>query len=456
MKNRIFGRILDFFASDDNKSSRRSRDMQRHTVNLEDFSESQFMRVLAPASENPQTEEQFTTMTEEELLALNPPDLADRMVKSDPTIDKIVDDFTIYATIDYDYSCEDSRGDEIIAEFLALLTEKRNGFPQLLVKAFTSIILRGEICAEIVFDDSYKASNLFIVDTQYLKVEQEKDPIDGQVWVLGQMRNGKFEKIDSPTVIFESINPLLKNPRGRSMIASSFPSVISDALMMQDLRKVVKSHAWTQRMIAINQIALYQAGFTGDQIRQIVADDKVMIEQEWKQLGPGETPIGTGEIEFRQYEGAGGGRLTFVDTLDRVYDRKTIRGGKATPSMLGSNEFTAESSAEEQSVQYSMRVSSHQRTVERVFTRIFTQIIRSEGIAGKVDFQLKRINTRERKREAETFNAMITGIKTAIDASIPLKTAVKMYQEVTGFHFSAELLQDIEGGSTDPNAMLDK
>ena len=40
--------------------------------------------------------------------------------------------------------------------------------------------------------------------------------IDGEIWVLGQYREGKFTKIDAETVFMESINPLLQDVRGRS------------------------------------------------------------------------------------------------------------------------------------------------------------------------------------------------------------------------------------------------
>ena len=161
-------------------------------------------------------------------------------------------------------------------------------------------------------------------------------------------------------------------------------------------------------------------------------------------MPPEATPISTGEIEFRQYEGASSRGLGFVDILERMYDRWSIRGAKANPSLLGSNEFTAESSAEEQMIQYSTRISSHQDTVERIIKRLLTFVIRGEGIAGEVNFSTRRINSKERKREAETFDIIMGGILKAYNSGIPLKLAILIYQDTTGFKLSDDLIREIE------------
>ena len=115
--------------------------------------------------------------------------------------------------------------------------------------------------------------------------------------------------------------------------------------------------------------------------------------------------------------------------------------------MFGSNEFVAESSAEEQAIQYSIRISSFQSTVQRILQRVFTLIIRSQGIAGKVTFSLKRVNAKERERESRIFSVIMDGIKTAKDAGISVPMAVKIYQDVTGLRFSEELIAEIVADS---------
>ena len=311
-------------------------------------------------------------------------------------------------------------------------------------------MLRGEICTEVVFDEQMNASNFFVVDPQFIKFKAENDEVDGQVWVMGQTRGDKFVPITSETVQFESINPLLKDPRGRSLVATAFPSIISDTLMLQDLRKVVKNHAWTQRYILINQIALKEAGFSTDEIEEIIKKDQNLIGSEWSQLEPNEIPVGTAEIELRQYEGAAAGRLNFVDTLDRVHDRKSLRGGKTTPAALGSNEFVAESSAEEQGVQQDLRIASHQDTVVQMIEGQLIRVIRSAGIAGPVNFEMERLNTRERKRRVEVFITMMIGIRSAIEAGMDIEAAIKLYENVTREKLPEELIKEIKEGFVRP------
>ena len=430
-----------------NKSE--SVDMARYLANSETFLNSRALDFISE-SDQETTEQLFEKLTENELYNMDPYQLADRMIKSDPLLDKALDDFVTYATSDFEYSCEDPNGDEILHDLFLLLEQKRNSFSQLLVQMFTSIFLRGSVCVEIVFNENSEPSNLFVIDPKYLRFRTQEDPVDGEVRVLGQFQNGVFVPVDSPTVIYEAINPLVDSSYGRSMIASSFPSLISSSLMHQDLRKIVKNHAWPQRFVAINTLALSQAGVDWNTIEDIVAKDINLIKNEWSKLPPEVSPIGTGEIELRQYPGANGS-LNFVDILDRMYDRKSIRAVKGPPSMFGSNEFVAESSAEEQAIQYSIRISSFQSTVQRILQRVFTLIIRSQGIAGKVTFSLKRVNAKERERESRIFGVIMDGIKTAKDAGISVPMAVKIYQDVTGLRFSEELIAEIVADSDNVN-----
>ena len=433
------------------KKAREIADATRQTVNSDDSSQGRILRMLAsPDKLGGSTEQVYRKLTEENLLDMNPFELSDLMVKNDPTIDKIVDDFIVYALIAFSYNCDNPKGNDVLDEFIDLLNQKRNTFRSSLTKLFTSVILRGELCCEIVFDEEMNASNFFVVDPQFIKFESKNDPIDGQVWVMGQMRGDEFKPITSETVQFESINPLLKDPRGRSLVATAFPSIISDTLMLQDLRKVVKNHAWTQRYILINQIALKDAGFSTDEIEQIIKNDKNLITNEWGNLEPNEIPVGTGEIELRQYEGAAAGRLNFVDTLDRVHDRKSLRGGKTTPAALGSNEFVAESSAEEQGVQQDLRIGSHQDTVIAMIENQLTRVIRSKGIEGKVNFEMERLNTRERKRRVEVFITMMIGIRSAVEAGMDIGAAIKLYENVSREKLPEELVEEIKKGFVRP------
>ena len=450
-KKSIYNRITSRFRKNSSaltnerqEEANKILDSLRMTINSDDRSQNRFLQVIGSEADKSSTEQVYKSVTEQDLMDMKPHDLADVMVKNDPTIDKILDDFIINTLIDYSYDCEDPRGNEVLDEFIDLLERKRNPFPMSLVKIFTSIALRGEIFMEVVFDDNMNASNLFVMDPRFAKFEERNDEVDGQIWVLGQYKRGKFERIDAETVFFLSINPLLIEPRGRSMIATAFPSIIGNTLMLQDLRTVIKHQAWFQRYISINIIALREAGFTQDEIKEIVERDEKLINEKWSKMGLDEIPVGTGEVEWKQFGSEAQGRLNFVDTLDRVHDRKSIRGGKTTPSSMGSNEYVAESSSEEQSVQYDTRLSSHQGTVETLVERPLTQVIRSKGIAGKVNFSLKRSNSRERKREAEVFQLIMVGIKQAKEAGIPTMIAIEFYEEMTGYKFDEETIIKLE------------
>lgn len=425
----------------------------RHTLNKGDWTQKNTLETLRFDDEKHRyyREEKYQSVTEEDLFNLTQSELIDLLAKNDPTLDRVLDDFIVYGIIDYTFDCEDERGNDVLQVYLNRLKTKHNSFRMTLVKMFTSILLRGMVCTEITFDEQSMPSNLFVVDPRYIVLKQENHEDDGQIWVIGQEVNGTFKKIDADTVLFESVNPLLESPRGRSMVASMIPTLISNALMLNDLRTVIRNHAWMQKFIVINQIALKEAGYAPDEIKKIVEEDVALIKN-WAELPPEEIPVGTGEIELRQYEGAGSGSggLRFVDIADRVHERKSLRGSKQPPSMLGSNEFVAESSAEEHGMTFERRMASHQSTVEEMIEMQLTHALRSQGIPGKVNFKLKRIDARERKKEAEVFDFMMKGIHAAIQIGVPLTRAISLYEHITGYRFPESFIETLTDDKTEP------
>ena len=389
-------------------------------------------------------EQTFKEFTEEELKDLPIHDLADLLVRNDASISQVVDRFMTVTSIGYSLTCEDPRGQRLLDEGQELLEKKNNGFRTFLARLFSSAMLRGNVFAEATFDEMRNFSNFFCVDPKFAYFQGRRDEVDGWVPELYQWVNGKKVVIDSENVIYMSMNPLIDDIAGHSMIQTAFPPVISDTLMMQDLRKVIANHAWVQRFIAINQVALKQAGFTWEEIKEIVKRDRAMIAKDWQDLDVDETPVGTGEIEMRQYPGASNRGFPQMDMADRAYDRKLIRGAKTTPLEMGSNEFVAESSANTQTVNHALWYSYHQDNIESVAVYLWERVLKAKGILRPVIFTLKRANHVVQREQAVVFDLIFKGIKSAVDAGIPIGTAIKLYEFISDEEMPAEVVNELE------------
>ena len=145
----------------------------------------------------------------------------------------------------------------------------------------------------------------------------------------------------------------------------------------------------------------------------------------------------TGEVEFRQYEGATGGRgLQWIDTIDRVQDRKSLRGIKSTPFNMGSNEFIAESSAEAQMILWGIRMNVYQDIAEQFISDNARVPLLIEGIADPVECRIERMRDWQRLEQSQVFKELVGGIVQLTAAGVPFPAAVKVCEEMTGQQLS--------------------
>ena len=390
------------------------------------------------------TEAGFERLTEEQLYNKEREELADIMVSNDATASLTVNIYVTLLLLDARLTCEDPRGQAVIDEFLMTLKKKRNAFSEFLQRVVMSIVTRGNIFTEVVFDDKMMPSNLFCYDTKWAEWRKVKDKIDGSVWKLGQNPAGKdWQEITSPNVFFYSITPLMGEKKGLGMMDTGFPSLISASLMLKDLRSVVANHAFIQRYIEIKTLEMKKAGLSTTEIQTQTASLKAQIAAEWGNLKPGDTPFSSDIAEMKELQGGGARGVSFADTTDRTLDRRSLRGTKLPPSYAGSNEFVAETSAREQSVNFSIRLGTLQDLIVEVVEDGFTPVLRSQGVAADPEFHLKKSNAIEREDEAEIFNILMQGISAAVSAGFDIDDALDIYTELSGESLSEELRERI-------------
>lgn len=426
--------------------------LRRETYDT-DFFGTRHQQHLRLLFDNDTNETRFQEIEEEDLYNKTVSELGNMLIKSNPTISRIYDDFVTFATLEVQLTCENPRGQRILDDFQMMLSRKRNPLSSVLSKVFGSIILHGTYCYEITFDDMRQPENIFVIDpdTLYFKYENE-------VWELGQYsEDGDFMPLSPDRVFYDAINPLIGEQKGHSMIAPAYPSAIGEQVMLQALPGVVTNQAWLRRFIRINDIAMRQANFSPKEIKDRIASARRNITKAGNLKDPKKVPVFTGEFEMDQLSGASAlpGGFQFVDTLNRIFERKMIQGGGTMPFSIGNNEFVAESSARTQAIRESIKTEALQSDVENEMGRALSMPLQAQGITDPAVLALKRIDVMERDFEAMIFQNIASGVKSLTDAGAPLSIAMEMFVEMTNVQISEELKAKLESIVAEPEEPTD-
>ena len=259
-------------------------------------------------------EQVFREIGENDLYQLSITELVETLVVSNGTAARLWDDFVTFSVLDYELTCEDARGQQLLDDFRVVLDNKRNPFDFTLRQIFSQVVLRGNYCFELILDDDRNLSNFVAVDPDLFKFLGRDDPVDGTVYDLVQYdADGKPVVIDSPLVYFEAINALPGKRKGTALIGPAMPAIISNLLVMQDLRKVVSTSAFLEKYWSINHVELKKAGYTLAEIAEIVSTSEQQIGTVASNRDKTKVPVVSAEMELKQYAGAtvgsGGTRL---------------------------------------------------------------------------------------------------------------------------------------------------
>lgn len=403
------------------------------------------------------SEKRFRELTPEIVEEMSQAELSDELIETDPTISRIYNDFVTFATLGFELTCEDPRGQEILDAFRVLLRERRNSMNSVLSKLFGSILAHGSYCLEITFDRFRSPTNLFVINPTTLYFRSRGDGDGSTIWDLGQYDDEDRFKVLSPDrVFYDATNPLVDKFKGHSMVAPAFPSVLGAKFMLRDLQDVIHNHAWVRKFIRINDLELRDKGLKPETIKKRVSDIETMIKANNNFKDPSLVPVFSGPVEFGQLEGVQSGGMTFVDSTSRVLDRQAIRGASGSPTHLGSNEFTAESSAQSQGLRASVWMESFQELIEDVVGLALSMALQGAGITEPAVLSLRRVDVVERELEADIFTKVASGVLNLQRAGMKVLDAIELYQVTTNTFIPEAFKEQLRRGVADAEPERDE
>ena len=393
------------------------------------------------------SQSKFEKVKTSDLNDLSIVDLVVKMVKSDPLLDMTVDYYCTLVSLEHTLTAESDVAQRAINEINEMLEFKKIPLSLLVSHIASSMILRGNVCVERVFDENNMPSSIYSVDPRWFEWRLMDAGVDGQRWFLGQFTGEQdtWEKLaETPHVLWLSVNPIVGERSGRSPLATAFDPLIKDTELLSDLSEVVRTQAFVRRFIQYQTLRMKELNFSQSDISQMTNEASDDMKK-WAGLGPDEIPTSSDVVQWNQEQGATRqGGLSFVDTVDRVYDRKSLRGAKMPPALAGTSEFATETSIQTQGKFYSVNLGSGQERLAYTVEWAYRGFLRSMGIRGDPILSTKRVNALERMEEAKAFESVMQGVERAVNAGIPLPTAIKMYEAESGMTFPADVVDEIK------------
>ena len=367
--------------------------------------------------------------------------LLPKVVKSDPALDQAVDFFTTFVSQAHKVTAETSKGERAIGEINDILEANNTPLSLVVAHCASSLIVRGDICAETEFDKSAKPKN-FWVNEPYL-VEWRYLSDDGNArWALGHKPEGTgapWQEITSPNVYYLAGNPLIGERTSRSPLQTSLFPALSQSSMVRALQTILDIHAWAQTFFKVRKMDLIELQKETGEIADVNAEVLKAMEliKKLAAKAPDETMGMTDDIEPVQLTG-GGDNLTWVPVIGGYYDKFVSMGSKL-PSTVGGPSEHADYSTKYEALFYSSYLQTGQEKVGATLEWGYTRFMRSMGVTDDPIYTAKSVNVESRLIEAKAFQEIMEGINKAVQAGMPLPLAIDFFEEEAGQNFSADL-----------------
>ena len=327
--------------------------------------------------------------------------------ESSPDFSRALHDFMQFVVTDYDIVVDTPEGQRVVDDALQLMKDKKESFTVKLEKAAASIFLYGAIFSEVVLDlQGFDFSDFVIIDATLAEFEPSNDPVDGEVYRLGQVKNGDFIDLqDESTVDYIAFDSIPGSPFGRSLSASSIFPIVFSLMILKDLRQVVRTQGYPYRQATIDREKLFDAGIESkkEQNEIIETESEKIIDFISQPAGPyTDVPITGSEVEIKTIEGLKGTGMAGIDTLIQIIERMIVRSLKTYSVIFGINSSSglSDNSNIQAELHYRL-IDSIQKKVEDWIEGAFGQILQASGTRGNVSFKLKRINTLVNRQRVE-------------------------------------------------------
>ena len=424
-------------------------DDERARETLDTNYETPFTSGFAYISPDEDSDWKLEILNESTLIHKKAKEITQVLVDASPDVDRALHDMLQFANPGYTLASDDPQIQAILDEVEE--TMKRNGqdLDTKIDKLVSSGFIGGAFYTECVFEaDGQTFAELVVIDPFNARYQRRNDPIRGQYWQLGQVKDSNFQAFvlpdgtPNPLIIYKPLNSIADRPFGRPLVNSAIFALVFQLGMMKDTRQVVSTQAYPRGFWTIKRGELSDARLSIEQVKEVMEDNRKRLQQYMTNLSKDKTkqPIVGSEVGYEIIGAMNRANLDGVEMLERIIERWVIRGLKQFPVLFGINDGNAlGTTGDVQLIAHSNFMNSFQSSLESVVNGQFYNIFKARGITLTEDvFKLKRIEDFVRPQRAdirlkETQNVtqlIQSGIISRLEARTLLRKADPYYGDL--------------------------
>ncbi len=299
--------------------------------------------------------------------------------------------------------------------FLARLKAYYGSVDILIGRLNMSAFVRGAIFSELVLSpDATEAIDIAVPDPVTARFRRTLDPLRGEVWLLGQWQDGKFVRLDLPTVRYLPVDPFPGKPYGRSPVSPAlFPTLFLIGLL-HDLRRVIAQQGYPRIDVSVDLTELGETlpeSVLSDPVRYKEWVDEIITEVQdvLSGLEPDDTYVHTsvvnvnGAVGTVNMEGLGA-----INGIVDLLERQAVRGIKSMPLMFGITDGVSEANANRQWEIFAAGVKAAQHLCESTLEGFMELTCRARGLQATAQWRFAELRSAELMRDAQTESIQIT------------------------------------------------
>jgi len=257
-----------------------------------------------------------------------------------------------------------------------------------------------------------------------------KNPIrkNGETWF------GNYKQIDTPTFIYEELDPMVDDPYGRTPILPVLQVVFFHLEVLQDLKAVVHNQGYPRLDISMLEDIMIK-----NMPRNIAADPSKQqeylrnrmeeIKKHFESLNPDDSLFHWDSVKVEYLKGGNAGPMIDIKKLIDIIDTQMATALKTLLTLLSRHQGSTESYSSVDTQIYIKTVESARGVVKRFWQRSFTLAARVRGTQTTVivdynPIDLRSENEVERDRKSKIHN-YVTAEKEHYITSLEAATEIR-------------------------------
>ncbi len=300
----------------------------------------------------------------------------------------------------------DKEAQAVLDEFMGVVDERHGSRAVLFSEFCMNAITRGAFFGELILDDIGRTPlDIVAPDPTIVRFQKTTDGPYGEVYEIGQIRDGKFETLDYPTVRYLPVDPEPGSPYGRPMFSSAvFPALFIIGLF-SDLRRVIANQGYPRGEVKINveKLRLAYPDMKSDDFNAVIENLIGQVQRILSTLDVDEDFIHVDMYEYGTASGAiDATSLGGAGPVTEAVERMMIRAMKTMPLMMGVTDGVSEANANRQWEIFAAGIKALQHHMEQLLEQLLTLAMETLGIQTKVVVRFAELRAAEAQRDAET------------------------------------------------------